>query len=280
MATVTGLTAARMQEIIDTTIQTGYIDAFGHLILVTYDLTEIDAGYVLASLPDASETVKGKVELATVAEATTGTDTVRAVTPAGLAAGLATVSIPDASETVKGKVELATDAEAVTGTDTVRAITPANLAAVVAATVASVLLSAHPVGSIYMSVSSTSPATLFGGTWAVWGEGRVPVSRHASSGTFNVAAETTGGAETHALSIAELAAHTHTGTTGNESTQASFPLSFNGGSGTASSGSGTNTRYGSGNAHTHAFTTNSTGSGTAHNNLQPYIVCYMWKRTA
>lgn len=35
---------------------------------------------------DASETVKGKVELATTAEATTGTDTARAVTPAGLAA--------------------------------------------------------------------------------------------------------------------------------------------------------------------------------------------------
>lgn len=39
-----------------------------------------------ATTPDASETVKGKVELATTAEAATGTDTVRAVTPAGLAA--------------------------------------------------------------------------------------------------------------------------------------------------------------------------------------------------
>lgn len=39
----------------------------------------------LATVPDASETVKGIVELATVAEANAGTDTVRAVTPAGLA---------------------------------------------------------------------------------------------------------------------------------------------------------------------------------------------------
>jgi len=38
----------------------------------------------LATQPDASETVKGIVELATVAEALAGTDTTRAVTPAGL----------------------------------------------------------------------------------------------------------------------------------------------------------------------------------------------------
>lgn len=37
-------------------------------------------------IPDASTTVKGKVELATSAETITGTDTVRAVTPAGAAA--------------------------------------------------------------------------------------------------------------------------------------------------------------------------------------------------
>ena len=55
------------------------------------------------SVVDASETVKGKVELATTAEATTGTDTVRAVTPAGLAAHAAArsfaTSIGDGSAT-------------------------------------------------------------------------------------------------------------------------------------------------------------------------------------
>ena len=40
-------------------------------------------------VPDATETVKGKAELATVAEATAGVDTTRIVTPAGLAAAIA-----------------------------------------------------------------------------------------------------------------------------------------------------------------------------------------------
>lgn len=33
----------------------------------------------------------------------------------------------------------------------------------------------YPVGSIYMSTSSTNPQTIFGGTWIAWGKGRVPV---------------------------------------------------------------------------------------------------------
>lgn len=70
---------------------------------------------------DATETVSGVVELATTAEAQAGTDAIRAVTPAGLAA-----YVPVASETVAGKVELATNAEVQTGTDTTRAVTPAG----------------------------------------------------------------------------------------------------------------------------------------------------------
>ena len=75
-------------------------------------------------VPDASTSVKGQVELATPVEAKAGTDTQRAVTPAGLAA-----RTPDASTSVKGQVELATPVEAKAGTDTQRAVTPAGLAA-------------------------------------------------------------------------------------------------------------------------------------------------------
>lgn len=76
-----------------------------------------------SALQAASTTVSGQVELATSAETQTGTDAVRAVTPAGLAATTSTA-------TRAGVVELATDAEAVTGTDTARAVTPANVRAV------------------------------------------------------------------------------------------------------------------------------------------------------
>lgn len=86
--------------------------------------------------PDASTTVKGKVELATDAETTTGTDTVRATTPSNVKAAI-DARLVSASSTVQGIVELATDAETLTGTDTSRATTPANVAAAITARTAS-----------------------------------------------------------------------------------------------------------------------------------------------
>jgi len=132
MGTVQVFDSERMQEIEDTSVVDGHIDGSGHLILVQHDGTEIDAGSALATIPVASETVQGIVELATTAETTTGTDTERAVTPAGVAAAIGAIpAVPDASTTVEGIVELATSAETITGTDTVRATTPAGVAAAV-----------------------------------------------------------------------------------------------------------------------------------------------------
>jgi hypothetical protein len=127
------------------------------------------------------------------------------------------------------------------------------------------LLSIYPVDSIYTSVSSTNPSSLFGGTWSAFGEGKVLVGK-ASSGTFDTAGAT-GGAETHPLTEAELPSHTHT------VSHTTIAERLYGGSDadrtrTDINGSASNE------------TTSSTGSGTAHNNLQPYVVVYMWKRTA
>jgi hypothetical protein len=130
-----------------------------------------------------------------------------------------------------------------------------------------IMLSVYPVGAIYMSVSATDPAELFGGTWTRWGAGRVPVSVNASDTNFN-AVEKTGGAATVALTAGQLPAHNHSYTyytgdgimTINPDTPGS-ELTIK------------NLKQATG-------TTGNRGSGEAHNNLQPYITCYMWKRTA
>lgn len=66
----------------------------------------------------------------------------------------------------------------------------------------------YPVGSIYMSVNSTNPQNLFGGTWVAWGTGRVPVGIDTSQTEFN-AVEKTGGEKTHKLKVSEMPSHDH-----------------------------------------------------------------------
>lgn len=118
---------------------------------------------------------------------------------------------------------------------------------------------AWPVGSIFISVVSTNPATLLGfGTWTAFATGRTLVGIDAGQTEFDTVEET-GGSKTHTLTTDEIPAHTHT-VTGNN-------VGGSGGVRIDASDSFTDT-------------TSSTGGGGAHNNLQPYIVTYMWKRTA
>ena len=128
----------------------------------------------------------------------------------------------------------------------------------------------YPVGSIYINATnSTNPGTLLGfGTWIAFGAGKVPVGIDSSDTDFDTAEET-GGSKTHTLTVSELPSHTHTHTV---QTGRSFSSSI--GNAPVVQGSD-NTVLSSA-----AVTTSSTGSGSAHNNLQPYIVVYMWKRTA
>lgn len=121
----------------------------------------------------------------------------------------------------------------------------------------------YPIGCIYTSTNSTNPATSLGfGTWSAFGAGRVPVGFDSGQTEFDTDEET-GGAKTHTLSTGEIPAHNHNYATtrGN--------IGWTGGS-----GQGSDPQLGNGN------TTVNTGGGGAHNNLQPYIVVRMWKRTA
>ncbi len=122
----------------------------------------------------------------------------------------------------------------------------------------------YPVGSIYTSVVATNPNTLFGfGTWTAFGAGRVPVGLDAGQTEFDTVEET-GGAKTHTLSANEMPAHQHGARVVTSATQF---------------GTGANRMDYDGGQDNEAYIS-SRGGGIAHNNLQPYIVVYMFKRTA
>jgi microcystin-dependent protein len=153
-----------------------------------------------------------------------------------------------------------------------------------------------PVGSIRMTISAADESTFLGGTWTRWGTGRVPVGVNSSDTNFN-SVEKTGGANTHALSTAELPSHNHS-FSGSVTVNANGAHTHQASSGAYKVGSGSGSVYfymtnggsssgqttGSAGSHNHTATISGTigsaGSGSAHNNLQPYITCYFWKRTA
>ena len=237
------------------------------------------------------------------------------------------------------------------------------------------LLMIYPVGSIYMSASSTNPGVLFGGTWVAWGQGRVPVGVNADDTAYNGSDKTGGNATVtpsgsvadatqggtisnttaggtvggHTLTVAETPAHTHTGpshthnaTTSNAGGHThevwiiaqgwsgwqddanyyphyygftswvnppafgqspanryavfsgqtrgvgdhahSLTTSASGDGATSSVGGNGSHNHGfTGTAHSHTFTGSAhshTFTGTAQSTIQPYVTCYMWKRTA
>ena len=119
----------------------------------------------------------------------------------------------------------------------------------------------YPVGSIYMSVNSTNPSTMFGGTWQQL-EDRFLLG---AGSTYTAGA--TGGEAAHTLTINEMPSHSHATYYQDNSGSLSWGFNYaNKGkqSSTDASGSGVVNR----------------GGGQAHNNLPPYLVVYMWQRTA
>lgn len=112
-----------------------------------------------------------------------------------------------------------------------------------------------PVGYIYQSYNSTSPANIYGGSWTSI-TGRF---LYCDNGTW------TGGSNTHTLSISEMPIHNHA-----NSVTGAAALYINGQG---------NTRYGSvldGSWRS----TGLTGGGQPHNNMPAYQTCYAWRRTA
>lgn len=113
----------------------------------------------------------------------------------------------------------------------------------------------YPVGSVYQSFNSVSPSNLFGGTWD-----KITDRFLFGSNTANI----TGGEKEHKLTVSEMPSHTH------------------------------KTLHSSGTADTWGYRDakqnytvfrdsgymEKTGGDAAHNNMPPYITCYIWQRTS
>jgi len=140
------------------------------------------------------------------------------------------------------------------------------------------LAAIYPVGSLYSSTSATNPGTSLGfGTWTAFGAGRVMIGAGTGGGGTYTAGATGGSKD------AVVVSHTHTATVtdpGHFHTQDAYNqpgIGNAGGGGARVTNIGGNT----GSKTTGITVANSTtGSSGTDANLQPYIVVYMWERTA
>ncbi|MBR6503045.1 MAG: hypothetical protein IKT42_06340 [Clostridia bacterium] len=166
----------------------------------------------------------------------------------------------------------------------------------------------YPVGSIFTTVSTTSPATLFGGTWERYGVGRTLVGVDGGQSEFN-SVNKQGGAKSnnytprgsvngsvggHALTVNEMPAHNHVGKIqvadvvkpaylqtlpGFAQTGGDFTVPVVDYTGEA--GNPFSFKADGGNAsHNHGFSGSFNGQAQAVSTLQPYITVYFWRRTA
>lgn len=157
----------------------------------------------------------------------------------------------------------------------------------------------YPVGSIYMSVNSTNPGTLFGGTW----EKLKDRFLLGAGDTYSLGA--TGGEANHTLTTDEMPSHSHSASTSSNGSHTHSVYSTDTWSNNAvglyhqtkAAGFGGVDQWGgsewysttqshgeqmllNNGSHTHTVTVDSAGGGNAHNNMPPYLVVNIWKRTA
>lgn len=130
----------------------------------------------------------------------------------------------------------------------------------------------YPVGSIYMSTSSTNPSSFMGGTWVAWGSGRVPVGVDTNDTDFNTPNKT-GGEKTQELRAMIGAINGNPGSLGYN------PTGAVGGVGYTNNYGITGNRPGNVTSINHS-TLVRRADGNNAKTLQPYITCYMFRRTA
>ena len=135
-----------------------------------------------------------------------------------------------------------------------------------------------PIGAVYITYGNTNPGTFLGGTWERFGQGRTLIGEgtgNDGSTSMSFTASSNGGEYVHSLEIAEMPKHNHT-----------EALYFMGNGSTREIGSFTDKNEGGykipnltwGRSSTVPQPTGYVGSGKPHNNIQPYITVYFWKR--
>lgn len=157
----------------------------------------------------------------------------------------------------------------------------------------------YPIGSIYISTDDTNPGSgtspkFPGTTWEAFAKGKMLVGYDNTSGSSFGTGGATGGREKMALSDTNIPSHQHTipdmqtSEVGNHQHKGWHRYTTDGGSAGLLVGQGdgsvtsNNIVQGAG-AHSHTisgYVTGATGSGAEFNIMNPYVVVYMWKRTA
>ncbi|MEC4578077.1 DUF859 family phage minor structural protein [Streptococcus dysgalactiae] len=127
----------------------------------------------------------------------------------------------------------------------------------------------YPVGSIYISISSSNPSYTMGGTWQRFANGKTLVGVDEYDSDFN-SPNRTGGEKAHQTTVEEMPSHSHQFNT--EAAGSPIALGWENGNNSAM-------RAKLGN-YTLGLPTTSVGGNKPHNNLQPYVTVYMWRRTA
>lgn len=170
----------------------------------------------------------------------------------------------------------------VSGKVTAQTLEANALGANAQAAVKALISAAYPVGAYYWSGAPTDPGSFIGGTWEqitgkflLASDDVLENGVIKTAGTYHVGA--TGGEATHTLTVAEMPAHRHSLSV-NEDTSLTLLADVTWATGDKSgfpiTPAGNNVK---GSFYMYA---NTVGDGTAHNNMPPYIVGYLWKRIA
>lgn len=143
-----------------------------------------------------------------------------------------------------------------------------------------------PVGHILMTTRNVNPGTYLGGTWVAWGSGRVPTGVDANDTAFKTV-EKTGGSQTLELAHSHIVnSHKHIAPFGYDDNVYYASRMYdsivvqagglNGYSFRAESGTTSPLRLN----YTSEESTGTNSQLGTRDIKQPYITCYMWKRTA